>query len=92
MENVTLSGKKIQKGDNSNDGDGADELLPQAIEIAIDLGQISTSFIQRRLKVGYARAGRIVDQMEERRIISGFDGSKPRSVLISKEAWMQMNQ
>ncbi len=90
MEHVMLNDKKSAKGD-APDGDDADELLPQAIEIAVDLGQISTSFIQRRLKVGYARAGRIIDQMEERGIISGFEGSKPRNVLISKEQWMQMH-
>lgn len=92
MENVVLNAKKSSKPDASDDGDDADELLPQAIEIAVDLGQISTSFIQRRLKVGYARAGRIIDQMEERGIISGFEGSKPRNVLINKEQWAQMNQ
>ena len=68
----------------------ADELLPQAIEMVIDAGQASVSLIQRRLRVGYARAGRIIDQMDERGIISGFDGSKPRQVLITKEQWEEM--
>ena len=45
---------------------------------------------QRRFKVGYARAGRIIDQMEERGIISGFQGSKPREVLMSKERWQEL--
>ena len=54
------------------------------------LGQASTSFIQRRFKVGYARAGRIIDQMEERGIISGYQGSKPREVLMSKEKWQEL--
>ena len=62
-----------------------DELLPKAIELAVSLGQISTSMIQRRMGVGYARAGRIVDQMEARGIVSGADGSKPRNVLVSAE-------
>lgn len=62
-----------------------DELLPKAIEIAIASGSISTSMVQRRLGVGYARAGRIIDQMEERGIISGADGSKPRNVLVSAD-------
>lgn len=62
-----------------------DELLPKAIEIAVSLGNISTSMVQRRLGVGYARAGRIIDQMEHRGIISGADGSKPRNVLITKD-------
>lgn len=62
-----------------------DELLPKAIEIAVSLGNISTSMVQRRLGVGYARAGRIIDQMEARKIISGADGSKPRNVLITAD-------
>ena len=57
----------------------------EAIELAVNMGQVSASMIQRKFKVGYARAGRIVDQMEERGIISGHDGSKPRQTLISKE-------
>jgi hypothetical protein len=61
-----------------------------AIETVIETGQASTSFIQRRFKVGYARAGRIIDQMEERGIISGYQGSKPREVLMTKERWMQL--
>ena len=66
--------------DEENDGD---ELLPQAIELAVELGQISTAMIQRRLKVGYSRAGRIIDQMEARGVISGANGSKPRQVYIN---------
>ena len=58
----------------------ADALLPDAIKLACELGQISTAMIQRRLKVGYSRAGRIIDQMEARGIISGANGSKPREV------------
>lgn len=60
-----------------------DQLLPDAIALAVELGKISTSMIQRRLGVGYSRAGRIIDQMEARGIISGANGSKPRDVLIS---------
>lgn len=56
-----------------------------AIDVVVDTRQASTSFIQRRFKVGYARAGRIIDQMEERGIISGYQGSKPREVLVTKE-------
>ena len=62
----------------------------EAIDIVIETGQASTSFIQKRFKVGYARAGRIIDQMEERGIISEYQGSKPREVLITKERWMQL--
>lgn len=63
--------------------DDGDSLLPEAIELAVSLGKISTSMVQRRLGVGYSRAGRIIDQMEARGIISGANGSKPRDVLVS---------
>ena len=65
--------------------DDTDPFLMDAIDAVVEQGQASTSFIQRRFKVGYARAGRIIDQMEERGIISGYQGSKPREVLITKE-------
>lgn len=70
--------------------DDSDPFLQEAIETVIETGQASTSFIQRRFKVGYARAGRIIDQMEERGIISGYQGSKPREVLMSKEKWEEL--
>ena len=65
--------------------DETDPFLMDAIDAVVEQGTASTSFIQRRFKVGYARAGRIIDQMEERGIISGYQGSKPREVLMSKE-------
>jgi len=67
-----------------------DNLLMTAIDLVVEAGQASTSMLQRRLKVGYARAGRIIDQMEARGIISGYDGSKPRQVLISKDELAQL--
>ena len=71
--------KKLKKDDET------DPFLMDAIDAVVEQGTASTSFIQRRFKVGYARAGRIIDQMEERGIISGYQGSKPREVLITKE-------
>ena len=65
--------------------DDSDPFLQDAIETVIETGQASTSFNQRRFKVGYARAGRIIDQMEERGVISGYQGSKPREVLMTLE-------
>ena len=65
--------------------DDTDPFLMDAIQTVVETGQASTSFIQRKFKVGYARAGRIIDQMEERGIISGYQGSKPREVLITKD-------
>jgi DNA segregation ATPase FtsK/SpoIIIE, S-DNA-T family len=73
----------------ANPGDN-DELLPQAIELVVGAGQASVSLMQRRFKVGYARAARIVDQMEARGIVGPFEGSKPRQVLISKQQWQEL--
>jgi len=73
-----------------NDETDDDELLPEAIELVIESGQASVSFIQRKLRVGYARAARIIDQMEARGIVGKFEGSKPRQVLITKQQWMEM--
>jgi len=67
-----------------------DELLPAAVEVILDTGQASTSMLQRRLKLGYARAARIVDAMEEKGIVGPFEGSKPRQILITREQWQQM--
>ena len=89
IEKANTTDKEAQESSASDDD--ADELLNDAIETVIETGQASTSFIQRRFKVGYARAGRIIDQMEERGIISGYQGSKPREVLMSKERWNELN-
>ena len=62
----------------------------EAIDEVVQTGQASTSYIQRKFKVGYARAGRIIDQMEERGIISGYQGSKPRQVLITPERLQEL--
>ena len=70
--------------------DDTDPFLNEAIDTVVETGQASTSFIQRRFKVGYARAGRIIDQMEERGVISGYQGSKPREVLWTLEKLAEM--
>lgn len=70
--------------------DEADPILNDAIDLVIDMGQASASMLQRRFKIGYSRAGRIVDQMEARGLISGYDGSKPRHVLVSKDEWQEI--
>ena len=67
-----------------------DELLPAAVDVILETGQASVSMLQRRLKLGYARAARIVDEMEEKGIVGPFEGSKPRQLLITKEQWLQM--
>jgi S-DNA-T family DNA segregation ATPase FtsK/SpoIIIE len=84
--------EEINNEDPSVDNDTGDndELLPRAIEMVVDAGQASVSLIQRKFKVGYARAARIIDQMEARGIVGGFEGSKPRQVLITKQQWHEM--
>ena len=71
-------------------GDDFDELLPAAIEVVVETGQASVSMLQRRLKLGYSRAARLVDQMEEKGVVGPFEGSKPRQLLITKEQWQEM--
>ena len=86
IENANKSDREI---DEDKEDDDCDEYLMDAIDTVVEIGQASTSFIQRRFKVGYARAGRIIDQMEARGIISEYEGSKPRKVLITKEQWQE---
>ena len=70
--------------------DETDELLPAAVEVILETGQASTSMLQRRLKLGYSRAARLVDQLEERGYVGPFEGSKPRQLLITKAQWQEM--
>ena len=65
-------------------------MLDAAIEVVLETGQASVSMLQRRLKLGYSRAARIVDQMEERGVVGPFEGSKPRQLLISREQWEEL--
>ena len=87
IENANGTDKESIEQDSDDD---SDPFLMEAIDTVVETGQASTSFIQRRFKVGYARAGRIIDQMEERGIISGYQGSKPREVLMTKERWEEL--
>ena len=90
LEQIENSDKTDKELEEESDDQTSDPLLMEAIETVVETQQASTSFIQRRFKVGYARAGRIIDQMEERGIISGYQGSKPREVLMSKERWQEL--
>ena len=87
IENNNNLEKEIE---SQEDDDNTDPLLMEAIDTVVETRQASTSFIQRRFKVGYARAGRIIDQMEERGVISGYQGSKPREVLWTLEKLAEM--
>lgn len=77
---------------DSDDSDGeTDEMVPKAIEVVVDAQMASTTLLQRKLKLGYARAARIIDTLEERNIIGPYEGSKPRKVLVTKQQWYEMN-
>jgi len=80
----------MQAPPTMGEGKQDDELLPEAVRIVLDSGQASISMIQRRLRVGYARAARLVDIMEQKGFVSGFEGSKPRKVLITREQYASL--
>ncbi|MBR4092591.1 MAG: DNA translocase FtsK [Oscillospiraceae bacterium] len=84
-----IKGEKSEESSSVSTSSGDDEIINRAIEVVIDAGQASTSLLQRKLKLGYARAARIIDELESMGIISGFEGSKPRNVLISREQWYE---
>lgn len=81
-----------EKGQSGQGGglEDEDEMIPAAIECILDAGQASTSFLQRRLRLGYARAGRIIDILEEKGIVGPSEGSKPRQVLITRQQYLEM--
>ena len=83
-------GSKSAPADSAQDGEEVDELLSAAVEVVLETGQASVSMLQRRLKLGYSRAARLVDQMEERGYVGPFEGSKPRQLLITKEKWQEL--
>lgn len=84
--------KGEKSGDNSSDvpvGDSDADIIDRAVDVLCDAGQASVSYLQRKLKLGYARAARIMDQLEELGVVGPYEGSKPRSVLVTKEMWAQ---
>lgn len=91
LEEIERANKTDKELEVPDEDDDTDPFLEEAIKTVVEVGQASTSFIQRRFKVGYARAGRIIDQMEARGIISGYEGSKPRQVLITMERLQELS-
>ncbi len=83
-------GSAVDTDNMGTGGDYDDEMFPKAVEVVVEAGMASTTLLQRKLKLGYARAARIVDELSEKGIIGPFEGSKPRKVLITKEQWYQM--
>ena len=84
------TGKASSHAAGDEDEEAEDDMLPQAIQVAVENGSISTSMLQRKLRLGYARAGRIMDMMEQKGIIGPSQGSKPRDVLITRQQWLEM--
>ncbi len=84
------AGKELSDDDQQTITGVGDALLPDAVEVILDTKQASTSMLQRRLKLGYAHAARIIDEMEEKGIVGPFEGSKPRQLLITREQWNTM--
>lgn len=83
-----------EKGERTSDsaepvGDGDDILIEKAIDIVVEMGQASTSSLQRKLKLGYARAARIIDELENMGVVGPYEGAKPRKVLMSKQQWSE---
>ncbi|MBR5094080.1 MAG: DNA translocase FtsK, partial [Oscillospiraceae bacterium] len=76
--------------DEGTTASGYDEMLPQAVEVVLETGSCSVSMLQRRIKLGYSRAARIVDQMEELGVVGPYEGAKPRSVVIDRAGWQEM--
>ena len=90
---ATQDGKKKSAVVDTNDvggGDYEDEMFPKAVEVVVESGMASTTLLQRKLKLGYARAARVIDELAEKGIIGPYEGNKPRKVLITKEQWYQM--
>ena len=90
IEKASLEKPSGEKGREDQQDSDYDELLPQAVEVIFETGQASVSMLQRRLKLGYSRAARIVDQMEKMGVVGPFEGSKPRAMLVTREQWRQM--
>lgn len=81
-----------EKGESQeNDGGSSDPMMDEAIKCVVEAGQASTSLLQRRLRLGYARAGRLIDEMEQLGVVGPHEGSKPRQVLMTYTQWMEMN-
>jgi S-DNA-T family DNA segregation ATPase FtsK/SpoIIIE len=95
IEQIERAAKKDIKNDRedieaSDEELGGDEMLPAAVDVILETGQASVSMLQRRLKLGYARAARIVDEMEKLGVVGPYQGSKARSILVTKEQWALM--
>lgn len=87
QEDTKKKGSSVSADVGSDDGD---EMIPKAIEVVVEAGMASTTLLQRKLKLGYARAARIIDELSEKGIVGPYEGSKPRKVLITRDQWYEM--
>jgi len=96
VDNFIESAASDEKGESAASSGSAnsdyDEMFGDAVNVVLDLGQASTSVLQRKLKLGYSRAARLIDQLEEAGVVGQFEGSKPRQVLISRAQWQAMQE
>ena len=91
IEAKAAASESSKKKDTSDEEDGDwDPMLNDAIEVVVNAGGASTTMLQKKLKLGYARASRVMDQLEEKGIVGPSEGAKPRAVLISKQQWYEM--
>lgn len=88
-KNIPVAKGEKSSGNIDSSQSGDDELIEKAIDIIVDLGQASTSSLQRKLKLGYARAARIIDELEQMGIVGPSEGSKPRKILMTKAQWTE---
>jgi S-DNA-T family DNA segregation ATPase FtsK/SpoIIIE len=93
IDNIEKNASEMTEESSKNDSSKSDEdpMFSEAVKIVVENGQASTSMIQRKLSVGYARAGRLIDEMEKRGIVGQYEGSKPRKVLMTHSQWLEMN-
>lgn len=92
MEEIERNAASDAKNDDSSDNEGGgDSMIDEAIKCVVEAGQASTSLLQRRLRLGYARAGRLIDEMEQLGVVGPHEGSKPRQVLMTYAQWMERN-
>ncbi len=90
IENKAAQEKGSKFTDDGSAGENLDPLFDDAVEVVLETGKASTSFLQRKLGVGYSRGSKIMDQMEEKGIIGAQDGAKPRKILINQQQWIQI--
>ena len=90
IEEIERNAASESKGDDGSDSEGGgDPMIDEAIKVVVEAGQASTSLLQRRLRLGYARAGRLIDEMEQLGVVGPHEGSKPRQVLMTYAQWME---